>query len=104
MEVFPSAIYDIAVGLTFFAPIPVSPFMEKQNADRPLPAYVTEVFETVQPPLASSNDGLLEDSVREHLRENGFETATIDAALDHLLLQGYLYEVDGQLRVTTGAP
>jgi len=78
--------------------------MEEQNADRPLPMYVTEVFEAVESPLASAEDGLPEDAVRQLLQNNGFESATIDAALDHLLLHGYLYEVDGQLRVTTGAP
>jgi len=78
--------------------------MEEQNADRPLPGYVMEVFEAVQPPLASTEDGLPEDAVRQHLQENGFESATIEAALDHLLLHGYLYEVNGRLRVTTGAP
>ncbi len=66
--------------------------MEEQNADRSPPTYVTEVFETVLPPLAPSEDGLPEDTVRKHLREDGFETTTIDAALVHLLLHGYLYE------------
>lgn len=75
--------------------------MADPNADRPLPAYVKEVFAAIQPEIASTENGLEEDTARERLQADGFELATIDAAVDHLLLHGYLYEVDGRLRVTT---
>lgn len=78
--------------------------MEDPHADRPLPAYAEEVFEAVQPHIASTENGLPEDTARERLQEAGFDPATIDAAVEHLLLHGYLFEVDGRLRVTTDAP
>ena len=74
--------------------------MADPNADRPRPSYAEEVFAAVHPRIASTENGLPENTARERLQADGFEPATIDAALDHLLLHGYLYEVDGQLRVT----
>lgn len=75
--------------------------MEDPNADRPLPSSAEEVFETLQPDIASTEDGLPADTARQRLQEAGFESATIDAAIDYLLLHGYLYEVNGQLRMAT---
>lgn len=75
--------------------------MEDPNADRPLPSYAEEVFAAIYPEIASTENGLPENTVRERLQEDGFEPATIDAAVEYLLLHGYLYEVNGQLRMAT---
>lgn len=52
--------------------------MEDPHADRPLPAYAEEVFEAVQPHIASTENGLPEDTARERLQEAGFDPATIE--------------------------
>lgn len=83
------------------ATLPLLLSMEDANNDRPLPSYVQEVREAIQPHITATEDGLPADTARSRLQDEGFESATIDAAVEHLLLHGYLYEVDGRLRVPT---
>lgn len=73
--------------------------MADPSAGRSVPSYVEEVFEALQTHITATEEGLPEDLVRKRLDEDGFESATITAALEYLLLHGYLYEVDGRLRV-----
>jgi len=77
--------------------------MENPNADRPLPSYVQEVFEALHPHITATENGLPPETARIRLQDEGFEQVTIEAAIDHLLLHGYLYAVDERLRATTNS-
>lgn len=70
----------------------------------PLPAYTEEVLETLTPWLEAAERGLPLDEIRARLQEAGFEPATVEAALDQLLERGYLYEVNGTVRLTDDSP
>ncbi|SEP02364.1 hypothetical protein SAMN04487948_11113 [Halogranum amylolyticum] len=45
--------------------------------------------------------GLAFEEALGHLREEGFSEGDAEYAVERLLLRGYLYEVDGELFVTT---
>lgn len=70
----------------------------------PLASYSEEVLGTLTPWLESAECGLSLDETRMRLQAAGFESATVEAALDQLLDRGYLYEVDGTVRLTDAQP
>lgn len=74
--------------------------MDGPPTSPPLPAYAQEVLETLTPWLEATETGLSTAEVTSRLAAEGFEPATIEAALEQLLNQGYLYEVNGTLRLT----
>lgn len=74
--------------------------MDGPPASPPLPAYAQEVLETLTPWLGAAETGLSTAEVTSRLEAAGFEPATIEAALEQLLNQGYLFEVNGTLRLT----
>ena len=78
--------------------------MDEPATPPPLPAYTEEVLETVTPWLASADSGLPRTEVTTRLKDEGFESATVEAALDQLIDRGYLYDVNGTLRVTATQP
>lgn len=65
----------------------------------PLPAYAKEVLERLECYLSASGGRMPSDEAKERLAEE-FEEATIEAAVDQLLRRGYIYKVNGQLRIT----
>lgn len=78
--------------------------MDEPAAPPSLPSYTEEVLETVTPWLASAEGGLPRAEIATRLKADGFEPATIKAALDQLIDRGYLYDVNGTLRVTATQP
>ncbi|MFC4451113.1 hypothetical protein [Halorussus aquaticus] len=66
---------------------------------QPLPSYAKEVLETLKPHITAADGRLPIDEAKQRISDE-FEQATIDAALEQLLQRGYLYEVNGQLRIT----
>ena len=64
-----------------------------------LPSYAKEVLRTLAPRISRADGQLSIDEAKVYLSDE-FEQATVDAALEQLLRHGYLYEVNGQLRVT----
>ena len=78
--------------------------MDEPATPPSLPSYSEEVLETVTPWLTSAEGGLPRAEVATRLKAAGFESATIEAALDQLIDRGYLYDVNGTLRVTVTQP
>ena len=74
--------------------------MENPPSSRLLPTYAEEVLEALQPEIESSANGLPRDQAETYLNTAGFEPATIETALDQLLNNGYIYVVNGQIRLT----
>ena len=78
--------------------------MDEPATPPSLSSYTEEVLETVTPWLASADNGLPRAEVTTRLESAGFEPATVEAALDQLIDRGYLYDVNGTLRVTATQP
>ena len=74
--------------------------MDTPNSSRPLPQFVEEVFETITPRVEATEDGFPREKAKSYLEKNGFEPSTIETALDQLLNRGYIYVVDGRIRLT----
>lgn len=74
------------------------------NNDTPdLPDWIQKAYETLEPHIAESQDGIPPERARELLLADGEfpdEPADCDYAIDRLLQRGWLYEVDGLLRKT----
>lgn len=71
---------------------------------RELPSYAVEVYDTLQPLYHDVDTGLPRDEIETAVEDEGFEPATVKAALDVLLNRGYLYDVNGELRITDDGP
>ena len=78
--------------------------MDGPPTSPPLASYALEVLETLTPWLESAETGLPLDEVTSRLQEADFEAATVETALEQLLNRGYLYEVNGTVRLTDGQP
>ncbi|WP_137287737.1 hypothetical protein [Halorussus salinisoli] len=74
--------------------------MENPPPSQSLPAYTEEVLEALKPEIESTANGLPRDQAETYLDSAGFEPATVDTALDHLLNNGYIYIVNDQIRLT----
>ena len=74
--------------------------MDGPPTSPPLASYSEEVLETLTPWLKAAERGLPMNEIRARLQAADFEPATVDAAFDQLLDQGYLYEVNGTVRLT----
>lgn len=66
----------------------------------PLPSRAREALERIRPRVASAGAGLPRDRARSALVEGSFDGAEAEEALELLELRGYVYEVNGRLRVT----
>lgn len=75
------------------------PYMETSQPDH-LPRYVAEALAILRSQREATDDGLPRAEAAAVLRDNEFEPAAIEVALERLLQEGYLYEAGGQLRVT----
>ncbi len=71
-------------------------------SSRPLPTYAEEVLAALKPKVASTANGVAQETAEAYLDEEGFESSTISAALDELQNRGYIYEVNGKIRLTDG--
>lgn len=68
--------------------------------DRSLGSLSEDAYEHLLTAIEPSA-GLASEEALGHLREEGFAEGDAEYAIERLLLRGYLYEVDGELFVTT---
>lgn len=74
------------------------------NKPRSLPDWVERAYQILSVEIADAgSEGLPRDRAREELLAHGEfpdEPSDAEYAIDHLLNSGWLYEVDGSLRIT----
>ena len=74
------------------------------NEPRSLPDWVERGYQILSAEIAdASSEGLPRDRAREELLAHGVfpdEPSDAEYAIDYLLNSGWLYDVDGRLRIT----
>jgi len=66
----------------------------------PPPPRGEEALRVLEPAIEDREDGLDRSIAVELLTEEGFDDESATTVIDQLLNRGYLYDVDGHLRVT----
>lgn len=66
----------------------------------PPPPRGEEALSVLEPAIEDREDGLDRPVAVELLTEKGFDDEAATTVIDQLLNRGYLYDVDGRLRVT----
>lgn len=78
-----------------------------KNDSRSLPDWIEETYEILEPYIRQRERGLSLDEAHEILADQDqFSSNGTDAkyAIERLLESGWLYEVDGDLRITDPDP
>jgi hypothetical protein len=73
------------------------------NEPRPLPDWIEDAYQILLAQSTGPRDGFSHERAHELLLEHGeFSDEPTDAeyAIERLLKTGWLYEVDGELRIT----
>lgn len=70
-----------------------------RNSRTPLSASAEEALDLLRPEIESTSTGLSRSAAASVLTDDEFVDDDATAVLTELLQKGYLYEVDGQLRL-----
>ena len=73
------------------------------NEPRPLPDWIQDAYEILLSQISSDQEGISHERAQELLLTHGDfpdEPADAEYVIERLLNSGWLYEVDGKLRIT----